>query len=33
MPHVLRMAAFQVSHPVVLVVLMKTDDLALHMGL
>jgi hypothetical protein len=30
MPHVLRMAAFQVSHPVVLVVLMKANNVALH---
>jgi hypothetical protein len=30
MPHVLPMAAFQVSHPVVLVVLMKANDFTLH---
>jgi hypothetical protein len=30
MPHVLRMAAFQVSHPVVLVILMIANDSSLH---
>jgi hypothetical protein len=31
MAHVLRMAAFQVSHPVVLVILMIANDVALHL--
>jgi hypothetical protein len=30
MPHVLRMATFQVSYPVVLFILMKANDFTLH---
>jgi hypothetical protein len=30
MPHVLRMAAFQVSNPVVLIILMIANDSSLH---